>query len=91
MNTYHAAVEHKQQGSLVKTFDRYVSPVVAEKLLGSTEEGHLRPGSQEQAVTTMFAAVRNYTTLSRKTEPLKLITLLNTRFTAIINALHPAE
>jgi adenylate cyclase len=86
VNTYNVADERKQQGKVRKTFGRYVSPTVAEKILDSMEEGQLHLGGQEQEVTIMFADVRGYTGLSRKMEPSKLITLLNSYLTAIIEA-----
>jgi adenylate cyclase len=86
VNVYNVAVERKQRGELGKTFGRYVSPAVAEKILNSLEQGQLQLGGQEQAVTVMFADVRGYTALAQEIQPSKLISLLNTYLSVIIQS-----
>jgi adenylate cyclase len=86
VNSYNVAAERRQKGEITKTFGRYVSPTVAEKILGSIEEGELRLGGREQEVTVMFADVRGYTALSRSMETPALVTLLNYYLSAIIGA-----
>jgi adenylate cyclase len=86
VNVYNVAAERKQRGELGKIFGRYVSPSVAEKILNSLEQGQLQLDGQEQAVTVMFADVRGYTALSQEIQPSKLITLLNTYLSVIIQS-----
>jgi adenylate cyclase len=86
VNLYNVAAERAQRGELRKTFGRYVSPAVAEKILTSLEQGQLQLAGQEQAVTVMFADVRGYTDLSQKIQPSQLITLLNAYLSAIIQS-----
>jgi adenylate cyclase len=86
VNVYNVAAERKQRGELGRTFGRYVSPAVAEKILNSLEQGQLQLVGQEQDVTIMFADVRGFTALSQEIQPSKLITLLNTYLSVIIQS-----
>jgi adenylate cyclase len=86
VNTFGVGEGRKQRGEMKKTFGRYVSPAVAEKIMGSIEEGSLSLDGQEQPVTVMFADVRGYTSLSRAMETPKLVRTLNYYLSGIIES-----
>ncbi len=65
----------RTQEIIRQTFERYVSPNVVEKLLESPSEVHL--GGKLQEVTVLFSDLEGFTSVSEKTEPEKLLGILN--------------
>lgn len=57
------------------TLDRYISPQLVDYVLENLETVEL--GGQKRELTIMFSDVRNFTTLSEKSDPTELIKLLN--------------
>jgi adenylate cyclase len=57
------------------TLDRYISPQLVDYVLENLETVEL--GGQKRELTILFSDVRNFTTLSEKSDPTELIKLLN--------------
>lgn len=57
------------------TLDRYISPQLVDYVLENLETVQL--GGQKRELTILFSDVRNFTTLTEKSDPTELITLLN--------------
>lgn len=63
----------------IKTmFERYVAPQVVDRLLAQPELANL--GGARQQITTLFADVRGFSTLSEKAPPEFLVKVLNQHF-----------
>ncbi len=58
-----------------KTFERYVSPQVVERLLA--DPAQVRLGGTEQEITTLFADLRGYTRVAERLTPKELVDVLN--------------
>lgn len=86
VNLYNVTTERIEKREISKTFGRYVSPTVATKILDAVGEGSLELGGEEHTVTTLFADVRNFTSISEKVNPQELVSLLNCYLSVIIKA-----
>ncbi|MBE0480378.1 MAG: adenylate/guanylate cyclase domain-containing protein [Dehalococcoidia bacterium] len=84
VNLYSIASERSEKREIAKTFGRYVSSPVAEKILAALDEGEPVLEGCEQEITVAFADVRGFTGLSEKMPPEELLRILNTHFSAII-------
>ena len=67
-------VERKSR-FLREAFNSYVSPEVVGQLIKDPDK--LQLGGDRRKVTLLFSDIRGFTTLSERTEPEKLVTLLN--------------
>jgi class 3 adenylate cyclase len=65
-------------------FRRYVAPAVVDRLPSDPDE--LRLGGQRQAVTILFADIRNFTQLSEQLAPEELVEILNQYLAVAANA-----
>lgn len=63
------------QQAIRRTFERYVSPHVVERLLADPTQ--VRLGGMQQMVTVLFADLRGYTTLAETLSPDELVDVLN--------------
>lgn len=63
------------------TFERFVSPSVVDQLLNEPSE--IKLGGKLQEVTVFFADLEDFTTISERTDPERLLTVLN-RYHALI-------
>jgi adenylate cyclase len=86
VNVYNTATERAERREITRTFGRYVSPSVVDKILATSAEDELKLGGQEQEVTVMFADVRGFASISEKMLPKKLVWALNIYISAIIKA-----
>ncbi len=65
-------------------FRRYVAPAVVDRLPSDPDE--LKLGGQRQAVTILFADIRNFTQLSEQLPPEELVEVLNQYLAVAANA-----
>ncbi|MCA0453590.1 MAG: response regulator [Chloroflexi bacterium] len=65
----------RTQEIIRQTFERYVSPNVVEKLLESPSDVQL--GGKLQEITVLFSDLEGFTSVSEKTDPQKLLGILN--------------
>jgi adenylate cyclase len=70
--------EERERARLRKIFSRYVADEVVEKLLASGKFPDL--GGEAFQVTVLFSDIRNFTTISERLEPHKVVEMLNTYF-----------
>lgn len=65
----------KTKEMIRQTFERFVAPSVVEKLL--SDPAQVKLGGHLQEVTVMFSDLEGFTGMSERTEPEKLLSLLN--------------
>ncbi len=65
----------RTQEIIRQTFERFVSPSVVEKLLQNPSD--IKLGGKLQEITVMFSDLEGFTSVSEKTEPEKLLGILN--------------
>ncbi len=76
---YRVLTEEKQKKQIKATFSRYVNPNVVEELLESPPE----LGGVDKDITVFFSDIRDFTTLSERLTPQKVLNHLNKYFTAM--------
>jgi len=86
LNVYNVTAERSEKGEITKTFGRYISPQVADRILAALDEGKLRLGGEAHEVTVAFADVRGFTSISEKMPPEELVGVLNTYLSLVIKA-----
>jgi len=86
VNVYNYTSEQSQRKEITKTFGRYVSSSVVDKILTASEEGELRLGGEEHEVTVMFADARSFTNIAESLQPQELVTVLNRYLDVIIRS-----
>jgi PAS domain S-box-containing protein len=72
-----------------ETFQRYVSPIVVERLLSNPDLVHL--GGVRQEITSFYADIRGFTSFSERTQPEFQIEVLNKHLTLAANAILDEE
>ena len=75
----------RERERVKKTFKRYVSRDVAEKILSSPDEVVLT--GERRMVSVLFADIRRFTSFSEKMEPEEVVAILNEHFTLMIDAI----
>jgi len=73
--------ESREKGYLRQSFQFYLEPGVIEEII--RDPAKLKLGGQKREMTVLFSDIRGFTTLSEKTEPEVLVSLLNEYFTAM--------
>ncbi|MFC1962017.1 CHASE2 domain-containing protein [Chloroflexota bacterium] len=86
VNLYNLISERAEKREITRTFGRYVSPSVVEEILVAAEEGELRLGGEEVAMTVMFADGRDFTGIAENIPTPELIRMLNRYLSLIIHA-----
>jgi adenylate cyclase len=74
---------YQERHMLRETFSRYVSPELCEEILRNP--GLLQLGGRRQAVTVLFADIRNFSTMSEALAPEAVVEVLNTFFTEMVD------
>jgi adenylate cyclase len=74
---------YQERHMLRDTFSRYVSPELCEEILKNP--GLLALGGRRQAVTVLFADIRNFTSMSEAMAPEAVVEVLNTYFTEMVD------
>jgi len=86
VNLYNVACERSEKMEITKTFGRYISKSVVDKILAALGEGELKLGGEEHEVTVAFADVRGFTNISEKMRSEELVRALNIYLSIIIEA-----
>jgi len=86
VNLYNVTSERSEKREITKTFGRYISPSVVDKILAALGEGELKLGGKEHEVTVAFADVRGFTSISEKMQPEELVKALNIYLSIVIKA-----
>lgn len=71
-----------QEQRLMSTLCRYVTREIAEEVL--KHKGEIRLGGTRQPVSILFSDIRNFTTISERLEPEKIVEFLNEYFGAMV-------
>jgi len=75
MTAYQYFREEKEKKRIKGMFSSYVSPKLVEQMVSS--EGTVGLGGEEKEITALFSDIANFSTLSEKLEPARLIELMN--------------
>jgi adenylate cyclase len=75
----------KTQEMIRLTFQRYVAPSVVENLL--QDPSQVKLGGQLQEVTVMFTDLEGFTSVSERTDPEKLLGILNAYHALVVNVI----
>ncbi len=78
---YYYFSESQAKRYLRQSFQFYLAPGVIEEIIKNPAS--LKLGGQKKDMTVLFSDIRGFTTLSEKTDPEKLVALLNEYFTAM--------
>lgn len=65
----------KQRLQIRQTFERFVAPAVVEALMKNPEAAQL--GGALREITVMFADIEGFTSLSERTDPVEILSILN--------------
>lgn len=87
------AAEVQEKETIRKTFSRYLSPRLAERVLAHSPHGEqvFRNLSHRAAVVALFADLRGFTRLSETVPVSNIVPMLNEFFTALTDAVHENE
>ena len=87
------AAEVERKEAVLKTFSRYLSPRLAERVLRSSPdvEDVFRDLSERTAVVALFADLRGFTHLSEVVPVLNIVPMLNEFFAELTAAVHQHE
>lgn len=87
------AAEVQEKEAIRKTFSRYLSPRLAERVLAQSPRGEdvFRNLSHRTAVVALFADLRGFTRLSETVPVSSIVPMLNEFFTALTGAVHENE
>jgi len=84
--------EVREKEAIRKTFSRYLSPRLAERVLSSPDgEDLFRDLSDRTAVVALFADLRGFTRLSETVAVSSIVPMLNEFFTVLTGAAHENE
>jgi class 3 adenylate cyclase len=73
----------ERQKAIRVTFERFVAPAVVEQLLH--DPGKVALGGKLQEITVLFADLEGFTRMSERTQPEKLLAILNRYHTLMVN------
>jgi adenylate cyclase len=73
--SYVSVVEGREKRSIRSAFAQYVSPEVVAELVA--DPSRLRLGGEKRPITVMFSDLEGFTALAERTEPQRLVALLN--------------
>ncbi len=83
MSLYNVMWERSQRNALEKTFGRYVSPAVSDRILKVLDRDELKLDGEEQEITVVFADIRGFSKIAHLVDTRELVTVLN-RYLAIL-------
>ncbi|MBT3363228.1 MAG: adenylate/guanylate cyclase domain-containing protein [Chloroflexi bacterium] len=79
------SMERADQRQVTGLFGKYVSPKVAQAIIGMADRDVLGLSGENRAVTVFFADLRGFTSLSSGLEPPQVVELLNRCFEVMID------
>lgn len=71
----------KDRERLVNSFQKFVSPVLIERIRNDPQA--LQPGGSKQLVTVFFSDIRGFTEMSERMDPARIVVQLNEYFNAM--------
>ncbi|MEA3191728.1 MAG: hypothetical protein QOD26_61 [Betaproteobacteria bacterium] len=82
------AAEVQRKEALRRTFSRYISPRLADRIISDMEDegAPFRHGAQRVSVVALFADLRGFTRLTESTRVDEVVSLLNEHFSVITEA-----
>jgi len=86
INLFNVASERSQRNAITKTFGRYVSASVADRIMEALGQGTLKLGGKEQEVTVAFADLRGFTSMAENMQSGELVRVLNIYLSIVIKA-----
>ncbi len=84
-----AEIQHKE--AIRKTFSRYISPRLADRIIAESGEAPLESEAQRIDVVALFADLRGFTRLTETLEVDKVVGMLNEYFAVITEAAYRHE
>lgn len=85
MNIYSVVYERSEKMKITRTFGRFISPPVVDKILAAIKTDDLKLEGEPQEVTVLFADARRFTSISENLQSRTVFKLLNTYLTLIID------
>jgi class 3 adenylate cyclase len=86
------AAEVERKEAIRKTFSRYISPRLAERIMGDAGEGgNLFAKAHRSEVVALFADLRGFTGLTERTEVGRVVEMLNEYFSILSEAAYHYE
>lgn len=86
LNVYNVTRERSEKGKIIKTFGRYISTPVADRILAALDEGKLKLGGEGHEVSVAFADVRGFTGIAERMPPEELVRVLNAYLSLVIKS-----
>ncbi|RLC66327.1 MAG: hypothetical protein DRH97_06655, partial [Chloroflexi bacterium] len=86
LTLFNITSERSEKKEMARTFGRYISPPVVDKILTALEKDELKLGGQQQEATVAFADVRGFTGISENMQPEELVRVLNIYLSTVIQA-----
>jgi adenylate cyclase len=86
VNIYNVMYERSEKTEITRTFGRYISPPVVNKILATVREDDLSLGGKMQEITAMFVDARHFTSLTENIRSEVVVEVLNTYMTVIIES-----
>ncbi len=86
------AAEVERKEAIRKTFSRYISPRLADRIIGDTgQSSDIFAKAQRSQVVAMFADLRGFTSLTERTEVGRVVEMLNEYFSILSEAAYRYE
>lgn len=82
---YISAVEGREKRLIRRAFGKYVSPAVVDQLV--IDPSRLRLGGEKRDITILFSDLAGFTSLSERTDPERLLALLNLYLDGMVEVL----
>lgn len=84
MNIYNVVYERSEKTEITRTFGRYISPPVVEKILTALRGDELELGGETQEITVLFVDARHFTSISENIRSEVVVNTLNSYLNVII-------
>ena len=84
MNIYNVICERSEKMEITKTFGRYISPPLVEKILKALREDRLKLGGETHELTVLFIDARHFTSISENIRSEAVVNTLNSYLNIII-------
>jgi adenylate cyclase len=85
MTVYSVVVERTEKMKITRTFGRYISPPVVDKILAAVKSDDLDLEGEPHEVTVLFADARRFTSIAENIQSHMVFRLLNTYLAVIID------
>jgi len=86
MLLYRYFLEGKKKREIRRAFAQYLSPEVVEII--SKDPSYLKLGGEEKEISILFSDIANFTSISERTRPDELVSMLNEYFLKMTHIIH---